>query len=392
MRIAFFFREPLREPINLREYYLCRELQQRGHKILWIMLFKKGDSSADLKIDDVRFDIIHIDPDRINTYRQFSRAIKRTLQDNNIQIAWISGWFERSPRYLFQLFRGLRSAKCKIAYDPIDPIFEYTVSTQIPPPGLMHKRFLRFQMRLCYRQCDLVFAVTPLLKNALTGYGLPVERIQTAPWGTDISRFDSDKVPDPNPFREARLLEGKFVIGWLGTMSRFKGLEEILIPVIEDLVSLHDRIAFRIAGSGPLYEELENRFKTMPSGYVKLIKDMPYDDAPAFTSSLDCYLVPTNPYNMIGNCIVPVKIFDALSVGVPVIATRSDAVSAIADCLKGIILVEWGKEHFSEAIREAMKNHAANKRCAVLGVSASKQFSHQYISKKIANRLESLST
>ena len=370
MKIAFLFREPVKVPLNLREYYISRELKRRGHGILWIMLVKAEDDLCDQVLDCSGFKIVHLDTSGCDGFRSLVHEIRQAIRDRDVELVWVPGWFERWPRYLFLLFRGLGTKTCRVVYDPIDPIYEYVVSTQPSALGFFKKYCLRLGLKWCYRQCQLIFAVTSQIKQSILSLGIPENRIEVAMWGTDIERFNFNKLPENSPFRDLPQLKNKFVIGWLGTMSRFKGIEEILVPLLKRLSPLHERIAFLLAGSGPLYDHLAKTADTLPSGYVTVFGSLPYDQAPAFTAALDCYLVPTNPFSLMGNLIVPVKIFDALVMGVPVITTRSDAIEAVADGLKGVTLVDWGIDQFYEAVVRVIENHEAFKQIAIAGAEA----------------------
>lgn len=327
--------------------------------------------------------------DGIHHFKSLVNVIPETVNQQKVDAVWISGWFERGPCYLYSLLHGLKKKACTLIYDPIDPIYEYVLSA-LPAMGFIKRQFHRFVLKLCYRQCRFILAVTPQIKRTLSGYGLPEENIEVAMWGTDIDRFDIQKLPKDNPFRALPQLKDKLVIGWLGSMSIFKGIEEVLIPLIEKLSHLRNRVAFLLAGSGPLSAKLAGVAERLPSDYVTVLGGMPYHQAPSFTAALDCYVVPTNPNKPLGNSIVPVKIFDALAIGVPVIATRSDATDALSDDLKGLTLVEWGNDHLKDAMGRVIGNYQLFKRRAVSGLEQARLYSHQHIAKSTVARLEAV--
>lgn len=390
MKIAFLFREPVKEPLNLREYHISREMRHQGHEIVWVNLFSPEDQTCLPKMELGGFEFIYPDIDIIHSFKSLVDTLRTVIKEHDIQVVWVSGWFERGPRYLFRLLKGLRKEACSIIYDPIDPIYEYEMSTQPSGMGLFKRHYYRTYLKYCYKQCRIIVTVTPSFKQSLIGYGLSEKDILVSMWGTDIDRFDVNKVPKGNPFKELSQLNQKMVIGWLGTMSLFKGVEEILIPIIEKALPVSDRVAFLLAGNGPLYPKLEKVARKMPSGYVTLLGSIPYDQAPSFTAALDCYLVPTNPSNMMGKDIIPVKIFDALAMGIPVIATRSDAVDSLSGRLSGLTLVDWGGEPFLAALNDFIDDHLSYKMLAESGIEEAKCYSHQYIASETAAELTHL--
>ena len=385
---AFFFNKDAIIPLNLREYYISRELLERGHRVVWVHSYKKKSELKNCLGGE--FESLSLFKSSNSNVGTITTVIKlcKMLKKKNIRVLWIQGWMERSPLRLLILIGMAKIAGLKVIYDPIDPIYEYTISTFGANIRKINKKWLKFILNISYSMTDIIFAVSDPLKKRLIQSGVSPKKIEIAMWGTDIERFDVKKLPRINPFREEPHLKNKFVIGWLGSMSRFKGIREILLPLINKLTPEHKNLAFLIAGKGELYDTISEFIKTLPENFVNLNGSIQYDQAPAFTAAIDCYIVPTNPKDPLGSSIIPVKVLDSVALGVPVIATKSVAILPISRQIDSIYLTNWDVDSFYEKIKVIQKDYKHYKEISKFAIANVSPFSHQQISKDIVNVLE----
>jgi len=197
-----------------------------------------------------------------------------------------------------------------VHFRSIDILHQLVPSAALVPVAKLLEGFV-------YRNVDAITAVTPRLKQHIESYGVPAVRVRLLPSGVDAQMFS------PGP-RNAALLAG-WGIGpedpvalFMGTIYRFSGLDR----VIQDwpkMLDLLPRAKLLVVGAG----EDEFRLKRLARGAAGVVFTglASYTDLPDIIRSSD---VCINPFelNPITQDILPTKLFQYLSCGKPVVATR----------------------------------------------------------------------
>lgn len=134
---------------------------------------------------------------------------------------------------------------------------------------------------------------------------------------------------DVDKFRPIKNVKGKekgsFYIGSLGYLSPRKGFEE-LIDVVSKLVKDGYNIRLYIGGKGYLYKRLQEKIKKSGlSSYVKLEGFIPDQYLTEWYNKLDLFILNSRSEGH------PVSLLEAMSCGLPVIATNVDGIPEILD-------------------------------------------------------------
>jgi glycosyltransferase involved in cell wall biosynthesis len=100
---------------------------------------------------------------------------------------------------------------------------------------------------------------------------------------------------------------------------------------------------------GPIKKDLKNK---LDCGFknVFYLGVKPYDDLPAYLKALDCAIVPFRPIELI-NATNPIKIYEYLASGLPVVSTKFFEVSTFGD----LVYLANSEEEFVEALETAIK-------------------------------------
>ena len=376
-RIAFITIDRLVIPLNLREYCIAEEMCGRGHEVIWL----RADESSEVPKDP------RIETKSIKHPREFKGSriayplyLCRVLAKERTRAVWVSGWSMRDPLGLLWYALCLKCSGIKVLYDPIDPVIEYEESMNKKKARLLD----RICMRAVYGLADATVAVTDELKRLLVSHGAPGKKIFVGEWGTDAARFLDKEVDDR---RTTYGYEKKFVIGWLGTMSGFKGIEEILVPLIEEMPRRVENIEFLIGGKGVLESKIAALQKDRP---VRFLGEVPYDEAAAFTATLDLYLITPNPSSDLGDAIMPVKLFDALAVGVPVLLTETAATRRAGTIFKSLQFAAFDYRDVAKSIMEVIRNYPLIKKAVMDDRSIVGKYTHQSLASKIVDHVENL--
>lgn len=382
LSFGFFFDKPLRIPGNLREYYISVELLRRGHRVCWFCGEKEGNYTFRRKIPTV---CIRSKKEIKGSSYVYPFYLAYFLARKRIRCVWLSGWGERCARDLLFTALVLKRLGFKIVYDPIDPIYEHQLAIgKRFKPGEEDK--LKGQLNRIYKLSDITLTVTEELRSLIVGRGAPAQKVHVAWWGTDIERFNLSKLK--RDLREEYGLENKFIVGWLGRMAPFKGVEEIIIPLMKKLEMAIDNVCFFIGGTG----KLERRFldlKEKLNAPLIFFGEIPYDFTPAFTKALDVYIIPTNPDSEFARSIRPVKMFDALASGTPVVVSKTAATMTLSRTFKCIHYAdEYNLHGFFNAVMHFYKNYKEVKRLSLSEAGKAENYSHQKVSKDVVDLLE----
>lgn len=379
--IAFFVYPVLRFPRNNRQYYLTKELLSRGWHVIWLV--PKSGKNEGVPVDD---HILHYDDLNIRgrTYL-LPLYLGFLLRAKGIKFFWLSGWAITSGKEIYWLIRIMRMFGIETVYDPIDPICEFKVANrELTDSGEITK--CHRKMNLIYALCTKVLCVTPEMKSLLVSNGADESRLFVARWGTDATVFSRNRIK--GDFRERlNIADSEVLVGWLGSMTEFKGLKEIFFPVMERVMK-NPKVHFIIAGDGPLYNEIEAWVKSLNKPAVTLLGRIDYADAAEFTAALDAYLVTTNPDSEYARAICPVKCYDALAVGTLLVTTRTPATEYLVDFSGNVLLCNYDIDAFENAVRHVTANIDVIRKSGSGNVTGFATI--QSVSKEIADMLDGI--
>ena len=380
LSVAFLPIADLHLPHNNREYYLSRELEDRGWKVHWLRPASGTNQGVAVGWSIIQY------PDLELRGRKYLLPVYLAwrLRRHRIRLVWISGWTFRDLGELHWLVRILTAAGVGVAYDPIDPICEFAAAQADPESAGEAEPSCIERARGIYRMCDLTVCVTPQTRKMLIDHGAPGDRLMVGRWGTDAALFDPARVGKDLRDRFG-IPRNRFVVGWLGTMERFKGLFELTLPLIEALGDQVENMHFVLAGRGTLAPTLRQWARERPHLPVSILPPVPYEEAAEFTAALDTYLVPTNPRTEYARSICPIKCFDALAMGTPLIVTRTDATLFLEKHGDLVELVDFDEDAVKQALLRIQRSDIHSRPRARRAI---REYSHQQTSVVIADAMK----
>lgn len=149
------------------------------------------------------------------------------------------------------------------------------------------------------------------------------------------------------PNNMTKYSESPKIFLFLGVLIKRKGIFE-LIEAINELKTenyLKRNILFKIAGSGKEFDEVENNIKKYKlREYIELIGWVNDITKKKLLGSCQCLILPS--YNE----GLPMAILEAMSYGMPIIATDVGDVSSVVNKENGILIVPRDKEQIKRAI------------------------------------------
>ncbi|HEX5421633.1 MAG TPA: glycosyltransferase family 4 protein [Gammaproteobacteria bacterium] len=218
------------------------------------------------------------------------------------------------------------------------------------------QRWARFK----YGRYAALVAISRIVESRLLDAGLPRERVHRVPSGIDTERFR------PDPAARARLLDAfslppdAFVVGVIAQLIPRKGHERLLgrIPV---LVAKHPRLVVLGFGRGPLAGRLAKQVSANSlQRHVKLAGFR--DDLASLLPGLDAVLHPARGEGM------GVAVLEALSAGVPVVASRvGGIVDVIEHGVHGLLVEPGDQRGWVGAVEQLLADPDARRRYGAAG-------------------------
>lgn len=169
------------------------------------------------------------------------------------------------------------------------------------------------------RNADRVVSVNEGLREYTISMGASKERTEVIRTGVDFNHFNHSI--DGKPIREKYgIKEDDIVLFFMGWLYTFSGLKELALEVSK--YSGSPKIKLLILGDGDLWDTLQDieGSKSLEKKIIT-IKWQQYKDVPKYLSAADICLLPAY-VNDIMKYIVPIKIYEYMAMGKPVIATR----------------------------------------------------------------------
>jgi glycosyltransferase involved in cell wall biosynthesis len=382
--VAFLFPEDIQVPANLREYYVSEDLFNRGFGVRW---FYASRSNFRFDHDFLAKRVLSRKVFRgfLGNYIIHPVYLAKTYLHQGIRIVWISGWSERSLIYLIWYVLLLRICRIRVVYDPIDPIYEYAIATHREVNYTLLKKTAAM---LLYSLVDLVIVVNDVQKRMLVANGCRERKLRVGFYGANIDFFRNRENQRLTAIEHLDL-QGKFLIGWIGHMSLFKGLEEILVPLIRTLREEIPNVHFFIAGAGN--RELMNRFVSLEKEGVyplTVMGQIPYEELYGITCLMNVYVVPTKADDQYSKAIFPIKIFDAISCGVPVVTTRTPLAEEVGMHFDSICFADFDYRSYRQEILKIYCNYDMYKSMATKSMRNIAEYSSRLFASKIADYIE----
>ncbi|UZW58697.1 glycosyltransferase family 4 protein [Lysobacter enzymogenes] len=177
-----------------------------------------------------------------------------------------------------------------------------------------------------YRSADAIVPVTQSFREELVHRGVRADKIHVVLNGVDLQRYRP--AARDQAMAKQYDLDGRFVVGYLGTHGMAHGLEK----VIEAAERLRDdpRIVFFFAGSGAQRAHVERMAAERALPNVRMIPRQPKEMMPRLWGLCDLSLIPLRDTPVFAS-VIPSKLFEGMGMGIPALMSlpRGEAVRIV---------------------------------------------------------------
>jgi len=329
-------------------------------------------------------------------YRGIIKPLPRSSYQNllkNSDFRLLNKPYEWYLFNVFSFYSGVISARIVRKYR-LDVIIERETSFGAGAiASLLTKKPLVLEIigpRYSKLSLDLAKKILAYSKSMITDHAVREDKLFLVDAAVDTERFR------PNPvtrraIREALGLGESIVVGYVGTFSDWHGIEELIKASVK-VLKLYPKVQFLMVG--PYFEramKLAKNHKVLDS--FVFTGPVPYAEVSKYINAADVLVAPYNPLKSelrrkygIGS---PLKVFEYMACGKPVITTRVNPITRIVEHGETGLLVSAGD---FKALAEAIVRLIENPRLAErIGKAAreevEKNYSWKTFAKKLANIL-----
>lgn len=165
-------------------------------------------------------------------------------------------------------------------------------------------------------RADAVVAVSSSLREYAISLGAAPDRVHVVPNGVNPELFHPDAASDLNTGPDLGVGP---VLGFVGGLRPWHGME-VLPALLERLIGRYPDIRLVIAGDGPLRGDLEREARERGlERSIVFTGALPHEEIPAWIRRFDIALAPY-PRPKHDFYFSPLKIFEYMACGVPVVA------------------------------------------------------------------------
>ncbi|BBG65145.1 glycosyl transferase, group 1 [Hydrogenimonas sp.] len=234
-----------------------------------------------------------------------------------------------------------------------------------------------------YRSCDRVVAVTDAFKENLVERGIDPEKIEIVTNGSNLELFYPRGKDDEIVKRYG--LEGKFVVGYIGT----HGMAHSLDFIVKSLKRVEDPdFLFLFIGDGAMKKEVVSLAKELELENTLFLDPVSKEEVPRYLSCIDLSLAPLKKSDTF-KTVIPSKIFEASAMQKPtLLGVEGQAQKIIEKYGAGLAFEPENEDDFIEKLYRLKRDRELYKRAQRGCEALAKDFDRKRLAGKMFSILE----
>ncbi len=228
------------------------------------------------------------------------------------------------------------------------------------------------------RNANKVISISERLREYTIAIGAKRENTEVIRSGVDMDHFGKTdgRLAIRNKYS---IEENEIVLFFMGWLYSFSGLKE----VAQELSKVENKkLKLMVLGKGELWETLQDLKKQSKLNDKIIIIDwIPYEEVPDYLAAADICILPAYKIDVMRN-IVPIKMYEYMAAGKPVIATDLPGLNREFGSNNGIHYVSKPEETPTKALELHRKNSI------YIEGAKSRRFAERYGWEKLADKFE----
>jgi glycosyltransferase involved in cell wall biosynthesis len=202
---------------------------------------------------------------------------------------------------------------------------------------------------------DLVMTLSGPMRDVIIDvHGVDPERVVQLPNAVDLRRFKV-RARDEK-LRTSLGLAGCFVLGYVSNLDHFREGQEVLLRGVAELRKRGINAAALLVGDGRRRAELEKLAQQLGlAKYAVFTGNVPFDAVADYYAQIDLFVVPRVDERA-GRLVSPMKPFEAMAMGVPILVSDLPALVEIADEGRCAVFRHEDSSHMADIAEQLFKD------------------------------------
>jgi glycosyltransferase involved in cell wall biosynthesis len=231
------------------------------------------------------------------------------------------------------------------------------------------------------KQSDVVLTINDTLQDYVIKSGATPRATHVIRAGIDLEQF-KPSTDISNIRQQYGLKKNDTVLFFMGWLYHFSGLKEVAQELSK---KDNENLRMLIVGEGDAFEELKQiTEKHNLQDRIILTGQRPYIEMASFIAASDICLLPAYPWEKVMQDIVPIKLYEYMAMGKPVISTKLSGVMREFGEDNGVVYVDEPADVIGKA-----KSLVKNGKIGQLGARARK-FVQKYSWDSITDKFEKI--
>ncbi|MEZ6017594.1 MAG: glycosyltransferase family 4 protein [Planctomycetota bacterium] len=245
------------------------------------------------------------------------------------------------------------------------------------------RAFERLELFL-YRRAAGIVCVTEAFKDDLVARGIAGHKISVITNGVDLDQYQP--VTGESPLAREVGIEGKFVVGYVGT----HGMAHALDAVLDAAAVLRERddVHFLFVGDGAARERLIEQASALQLTNVTLHPSLPKERMPEVWSACDLALVHLRDTPLFAT-VIPSKIFEAMGMGLPIVigCPAGEATQIVERTRAGVVVSPEDPAQLARAVAALADDRERVAELARASLAAAPLFSRDHLAGEMLRAL-----
>jgi glycosyltransferase involved in cell wall biosynthesis len=179
----------------------------------------------------------------------------------------------------------------------------------------------------CMLGADRVVTLGEGMKERIVARGVPADDVIVIGNAVDVERFA------PRPRNDSLIdrlgLAGRIIVGYVSGLRPYEGVD-ILLGAIRMLIDRGHKVGGLVVGGGVELESLQRLVIELGlSDDVRLTGEVPHAEVLDYYPAIDIFVVPRRS-DPVGHLVTPLKPFEAMAMGLPLIVADVGALHEVA--------------------------------------------------------------
>ena len=256
----------------------------------------------------------------VTHYREISRQVKEFNPNAIVGFGILNSWLA---------VRLARREGIPFVYYVIDELH------RLVPQRVLRRLAGRIE-RSCMRRSTIVVSINKMLRDYTVSMGAAPEKTEIVEAGVDMQRYLKSGRKE---IRDGLgLTDDDVVLFYMGWLYGFSGLREVALRLCSK--GFDSNLMLMVIGRGEQFDELSRIKKERDlSDKILLFGWQPYEVVPQYLAASDICILPAHRNDIMKN-IVPIKIYEYMAAGKPIIATRLPGLEKEFGYNAGLIFVD----------------------------------------------------